>query len=357
MRRDIPWADSQAPRVVHLVGAVDHDALRFLAPATHALAHAGVEQSVVLVDHRRLRHHLTAFHDQAELVLSPALPNRLARWRAVVRTFVGVVEAVRPRAVHLHGPLPCLAGPLVLRGASRPPRVCYSLHGVGLASLLVAARAGARTRPAAAGGSAQPLALLGEPVGAVFFETRRHEARHPLVVTASRSLQVRSSETFAQLAVLIGGDDLRIAFNWVGPADPVSRQRLKAADVGVFDPDDALELGLDHDAVRASRLAAGWVYVAGAGGRAFPIELVEAMALGLPCVALDTVRHRDVIRHGESGFLYSSHADLLERVAQLIDTPALRIEMGARARELARARFSVRRFGERLLAAYEMEAT
>lgn len=347
MRCDATSFDSPgAARVVHLVGAVDEHARRFLAPATHALAQAGIEQAVVLVDHLRLRHHLTAFHEQAELVLSPALPGRLARWRTALRTFAEVVEAMRPHAVHLHGSKACAAGPFVLRRAARPPRVCYSLHGVGLASLLLAAHA----RPAGGGLPGRerppPLALLGGPVEPVFFATPRHEARQPLVVTGSRGVQARSSESFAQLAVLIGGDDLRIAFNWVGPADTVSRLRLKAANVGVFDP--------AHDAVRASRLAAGWVYVAAGGGRGFPLELAEAMALGLPCVALDTARHRALLRDGATGLLYASDAQLLERVAQLIDSPALRAELGARAREAARARFGERSLGERLLAAYEM---
>jgi hypothetical protein len=347
MRRDpTPWAESGAARVVHLVGAVDEAARRFLAPATHALAQAGVEQSLVLVDHLASRHHLTAFHEQAELVLSPALASAPARWRALLRTFAQVVHGMRPRAVHLHGLLACAAGPLALRATGQAPRLCYSLHGVGLASLLLAARARSAGAGPAPGERAAPLALLGQPVDTVFFETPRHEARHPLVVTGSRGLQVRGSETFAQLAVLIGGSDLRIAFNWVGPADPVSRLRLKAAQVGVFDP--------AHDAIRASRLAAGWVYVAGAGGRGFPLELVEAMALGLPCVALDNARHREVLQHGETGLLFASQAQLLDRVAELIDSTVLRAALGQRARAAALARFGERRFRERLLAAYEM---
>jgi hypothetical protein len=339
MRREPAWTENPGGRVVHLVGAVSDDVFRFLARATHTLAGAGVEQSVVMIDHLRHRQHLTSFHANVDLVFSPAHRNPMTRWREMAQAFRRVLAAGPPRVVHLHGLLPCLLGAYVVRRESVTAPVFYSPHGVRLASLLAAARSDVTApRP--------PMDLVESPVTGAFFDVPRNEARHALVVTASRAQDARSSESFAQLAVLIGGEDLRIAFNWIGPADPVSRTRLNAAGVGVFDTAD--------DAERASRLAAGWVYVALVNGRGFPLFLVEAMAAGLPCVAIDSARHRDVIRSGETGYLFSSQTELLEHVARLIDAPALRQQIGDAAREEARRRFSELKFHDRLLAAYEL---
>jgi glycosyltransferase involved in cell wall biosynthesis len=190
--------------------------------------------------------------------------------------------------------------------------------------------------------------LIESPVGDAFLEVPRNEARHPLIVTGGRVPSARAAELFAQLAVLLGGETLRLSFNWIGTVDPVSRVRLNAANVGVFE--------VASDAEVASRLAAGWIYVAAGGTRGFPVFLVEAMAAGMPCVAIDSPQHRELIRHGENGFLCESERDTMDCIATLIDSPALRERIGHAAREEARRRFAEPRFSARLLAAYALAA-
>src|SRR6185503_9063605 len=121
------------------------------------------------------------------------------------------------------------------------------------------------------------------------------------------------------------------AFNWIGPVNSVSSARLQAANVGLHEAPD--------DAERASRLSSGWLYVALGGNRGFPLCLAEAMAAGLPCVAIDSPFHRDIVRHGETGYLCRSQTEIIDRIAQLIDTPPLRQRMGRAARTIARERF------------------
>ena len=344
-----PQADG---RIVHLVGSVNDEVYRFLCPATRALARTGVEQVVVMVDHTRYRRYLPSFPESVELVLSLAHRHPFKRWKAVMQAYRDVLAQAPTRAVHLHGLLPCLVGAFATRSAGVAAPILHSPHGVRLASLLLALRpvAGASLAAPVPGGkpatSPRSMELVEGPIHAAFFAVERNEARHPLIVGASRRADARLSESFAQLAVLIGGEELRVAFNWIGPADDVSCQRFKAANVGVFDATTAAE--------RASRLASGWVHVCLHADKEFPVQLAEAMAAGMPCVAIDHPRHRALVRHGDTGLLYRTPGELLQALAHLIDTPAARRQLGEAAREEALRRFSEHTFQERLLAAYRI---
>jgi glycosyltransferase involved in cell wall biosynthesis len=59
------------------------------------------------------------------------------------------------------------------------------------------------------------------------------------------------------------------------------------------------------------------------------------------------------VRHGETGFLGSTPAELLEGLIQLVDDPALRARMGAAARADALARWSRAAWAPRVVAAVE----
>ena len=65
----------------------------------------------------------------------------------------------------------------------------------------------------------ESVALVESPVSEVFHKVPRSESRHPLIVTGGRIHNARSVELFAQLAVLLSDEDLRISFNWVGTVD------------------------------------------------------------------------------------------------------------------------------------------
>jgi glycosyltransferase involved in cell wall biosynthesis len=192
----------------------------------------------------------------------------------------------------------------------------------------------------------QPVNVVEGTVDAAFFNVDRHEARRPLVVTGSRTHDPRNAALLAQLAVLLGEEDLGLNFNWIGTADKESLARLKAAEVQVFDAQTNEE--------RASRLAGGWLYLASIGAPGFPVYLAEAMAVGLPCVAWDTPYHRDIIRNGYSGFLCNSEAELVTCIARLVDSPELRLQVGEAARAEAARRFDPTAFSDSVYSIYQM---
>ncbi len=98
-------------------------------------------------------------------------------------------------------------------------------------------------------------------------------------------------------------------------------------------------------------LAKAWLFLfTPTHGEGTSLALVEAMALGIPCVAFDTSAMSEVITHGENGFLAKEGdveelASFLKKV--LLDED-LRNQMGLRAKEKALQRFSLQRLLDEL---------
>ncbi len=82
-------------------------------------------------------------------------------------------------------------------------------------------------------------------------------------------------------------------------------------------------------------------------------KIVQMLGAGRPVVATPVGVQAEQVRHGETGFLGSGSAELLESLIRLTDDPALRTRLGAAAREDARARWSRAAWAPRLVGAVE----
>lgn len=366
VRREQASPSDFAGPVVHVVGCVTDEVFSFLRPATQALAEAGREQTVVMIDDLRRRHHLNSLARFASLRLVASSSNPLAQWRAVLRVCKELVAVNPPRAMHLHGLLPCLVGAWTLRNTTRAVDIFYSPHAsrsIGtlsslgaLAMLLLRFLIGASRRAAIVNSASESnlfkdwssSELLESPVSEAFLKVQSREVRRPLIVSSGRLPSAQNIELFERLAVLLGGSELGISFKWIGPVHELLRARFQAAGVGVYDP--------QNDANHALRLAGGWIYIAPRANRGFPICLVQAMAAGMACVAVDCPEHRGVIRDGDTGYLCATESDMIARVAMLIDSPSLRQLHGRAARAEAKCRFDECEFSKKLLAAYSLPA-
>jgi hypothetical protein len=360
-----PAVPAREQSVVHVVGEVTDEVLVSLRASLRACAAHGVGTCVVLIDREKHRYCLVHLEESAELFLVTPVRNPLSQWRAVARAIDALLHGEPPQAVHLHGLLPCAVGVLALHRARIQVPVYFSLFG--FRTLNSVGRAGARAlarwrkllqkaRPASITYVPREERALqiwstsglhkssddGPRVPAL-----RHESNQPLVLSGGHDLGFRSIKAFSQLAVLLGGGENRIGFRWIGRVDDEEGKHLRAAGVRVLGIDDK-----DH----ALHLTSGWLYVAPDVAEGFPVTLVSAMALGLPCVAMDCEQHRKVINHGLTGYLCSNVQDFLVCISVLLRDATLREHMGREARQQAALQFNAESFGKRLFAAYSLGA-
>jgi hypothetical protein len=74
------------------------------------------------------------------------------------------------------------------------------------------------------------------------------------------------------------------------------------------------------------------------------LAVIEAMMAGVPIVGLATTEMATAIENGKSGYVDTHLPNLVERMRELIDSPALARELGAGARKRALQRFGIGRF-------------
>lgn len=79
-------------------------------------------------------------------------------------------------------------------------------------------------------------------------------------------------------------------------------------------------------------------------GPVIGMSVVEAMMVGMPVVAFRPINLRNLIMHGENGFVVDTVHGALDRMRDLLGDADLRLRVGGAARATALARFGIRRF-------------
>lgn len=194
----------------------------------------------------------------------------------------------------------------------------------------------------------RPAIVLENPVEPHFFEVQHAEPERPVIVTVGRVCEQKGPELFAELAVRVRLDSEDARFVWVGAGDPEREAMLRAVDVEVTG-------WLPQEEVRA-RLGAATVYVQTSRWEGLPLSVLQAMAVGVPCVVLDAVGNRDAVAHDETGFVAGDVDELEMYLTLLLGSPGLRHHFGRRARERAMRRFTLPRFRAAITRVYELDA-
>jgi glycosyltransferase involved in cell wall biosynthesis len=71
-------------------------------------------------------------------------------------------------------------------------------------------------------------------------------------------------------------------------------------------------------------------------------KLVQYLASGLPAVGTAIGANKNILQHGENGYLASTTNEWYDALENLILNPVLRKNMGIRGREIAKERFSLK---------------
>jgi glycosyltransferase involved in cell wall biosynthesis len=137
-----------------------------------------------------------------------------------------------------------------------------------------------------------------------------------------------------------------------GAADPDSRDSLSEAELAALAREPGVEwLGPVVD-VREVWGSTAIAVLPSSYGEGVPKALLEAASCGRPIVASDMPGCRDVVAHGETGFLVPAHdaAGLAQALATLARAPEMRARMGAAGRARIVAEFAEARVAEQTMA-------
>jgi len=355
--------------ILHATEQLSAGVLEFLALATRELVEAGVQQTLVYRSQGDIATVARQFDPLVRLVPVGG-PAQAGRWRHLNAWRATLCNELSSRpydAVHLHAAKAGLLGRAILGGVAGHPPVYYSPHGLpslqrsptfaGAMSALKERVAAISTfRPVGCGLSEarelerlthRTAAVLENPVDASFFDVPREPAAQPRVVAVGRACEQKGADQFAELAARFhfAGENAR--FVWVGAGDEASEEVLKAAGV-------ELTGWVDHAQVQ-SQLARAHVYVQASRWEGMALPLLQAMAIGLPCVVTDVGGNHDAIAHGTTGLLAPDLSMLAVQVKMLLDEPPYARTLGQAAQCEARQRFHPTRFRRSLLSLYRLE--
>jgi 1,2-diacylglycerol 3-alpha-glucosyltransferase len=184
-----------------------------------------------------------------------------------------------------------------------------------------------------------PITLHPAPAGSRERIRRRLGLREdePAALCASR-LSLEKSVDFLIRSVARLPKDLAMKVILVGSGPQEAQLRLEAEQLGLSDR-MVFAGEVPHNQMGQWYAAADFFLFPSANDT-LGLVLIEAMASGLPCVAIDRNGPTEVVRDGETGFLVPPReAAFAESARLLAERPHIRQAMGRRAQEWSHAQF------------------
>lgn len=176
----------------------------------------------------------------------------------------------------------------------------------------------------------------------------------PVVVLVARMLWDKGVQEYVTAAQLLRQQGVKVRCLLVGGVDQDNRASIDEATLQRWNAEGVVEwLGFRTDV--AQLLTQADIACLPSYREGLPKALLEAMAVGLPCVTTDVPGCREAVRHGDNGLLVPArHPEALaQALQQLIEDPAMRACMGARGRERVQQEFSSQKVIAQTLALYQ----
>lgn len=202
-----------------------------------------------------------------------------------------------------------------------------------------------------------------EEVGAIDRDVRSVRGKYglapdvPLIVTSGQFIERKGCWTVLEGLEHLRASGQECVFLWLATSAPDAAALARIAKYGLGDsfrlltPDN---IGpTRHDLL--SLVAAADIFVLASLQEGLPISLVEAMALGLPCIATRVGAIPEAIDHLDNGLLLEPNdpATLASILGDLLKNKAKRMEIGRAAKHSVRTRFNAAHSAEKVVNIYD----
>lgn len=196
--------------------------------------------------------------------------------------------------------------------------------------------------------------IRGSGVDTNIFQQMPESEGPPLVLLASRMLWDKGVDEFVKAARLLKAGGVGASFVLVGDTDAHNPAAIPVEQLAAWHTEGHVEWWGRHDDM-LQVLAHSHIVCLPSYREGLPKVLLEAASCGRPIVTTDTNGCREVVRHGENGFLVPvrSTLELADAIKLLIEDPDLRKRMGTRGREIVVQEFAVEQVVAETLAAYK----
>ena len=176
----------------------------------------------------------------------------------------------------------------------------------------------------------------------------------PMVVLPARMLKDKGVVEFVTAAEILKKRGVAARFVLVGDTDAHNHAAISVEQLAEWVADGFVEWW-DRREDMPEVLANCHIVCLPSYREGLPKTLLEAASSGRPIVTTDAIGCREVVRHGENGFLVPLHStvELADALQCLIENPRLRRKMGLWGREIAVQEFTVEKVIAETLGIYK----
>lgn len=202
--------------------------------------------------------------------------------------------------------------------------------------------------------SRQTVLIRGSGVDLGTFAFAREPEGVPVIVLPARMLRDKGVAEFVEAARLLRGQGCCAKFVLAGKVDDGNPASLREEELRQLEREVGVEW-LGHVTDMAALYRRAHIVCLPSYREGLPKTLLEACAVGRAVVATDVPGCREVVRHGENGFLVEARSAraLAAALDVLLQNGELRRKMGAAGRKIAENEFDVRSVVRATLDVYE----
>ena len=191
------------------------------------------------------------------------------------------------------------------------------------------------------------------------FSYQSPQDRPMRIVAVGRLVEKKGFANLIQACALLANRNRHFSCRIIGAGPLEESLRTRIEQLGLLARVELIGPHPQSDVIRFVRDAAVFALpcvIAEDGNRdGLPVALMEAMALGTPCVSTDVTGIPELLRDGETGLMVRQHepAALATAIERLLADQALRVHLARGARRLIEAKFDIHRNTEFLRAIFE----